>query len=115
MHRIEASQQAPELRPECGRARLTLALLCLAGMLSVGVAAGCGQDDHGLPDDAVARVGDRVIARVEFERAARGFGGPGSDPRDRAACVAAKRREANGKTRRCEVYQGFKNRVMDYL
>jgi foldase protein PrsA len=45
-------------------------LLCAAALaLGAGVAAGCGDGDDGLPDDAVAKVGDAVITKSDFERA----------------------------------------------
>jgi foldase protein PrsA len=108
---------------------LTVGLLCLAGLLSGCVAAGCGAEDEGLPDDAVAQVGDTVITKAKFERVLTRFGGPGapgSDPRDRAACVTLKRPEANDEAdgraptpeqleRRCVEYQGLRTSVMDSL
>jgi foldase protein PrsA len=125
MSPIGSSQRAAARGSASGPARLALALLCLTGPLSAGVVTGCGEDDS-LQDDAVAQVGDTAITKAAFERAARSFGGPGSDPRDRAACVAAKRREATSETdgrmsareqleRQCKEYQWYKRRVMDWL
>jgi foldase protein PrsA len=50
-------------------------LLCAVGIVVTLVAAtGCNDDDNGLPDDAVARVGDSVITRADYERALKARG-----------------------------------------
>jgi foldase protein PrsA len=99
-------------------------------MLAVGAAVagaagvlGCGGDE-GLPEHAVAEVGDAVLTEPDFERALRFATGRGRDPRDFGACVAAKRQELAGKTppaegqleRRCRTeYEEIKRNVMDSL
>jgi foldase protein PrsA len=49
----------------------SLPTLFCAAALALGPAAlvGCGGSDDGLPDDAVAKVGDAVITKSDFERA----------------------------------------------
>jgi parvulin-like peptidyl-prolyl isomerase len=61
----------------------TRTALCVVA-LGAGVVAGCGDDDDGggVPKDAVATVGDTVIAKSEFERArklASDVDNPGAD------------------------------------
>jgi foldase protein PrsA len=56
-------------------------LFCAAALaLGPAVVLGCGDSDDGLPDDAVARVGDAVITKADFERARKLASDP-SDPR----------------------------------
>jgi foldase protein PrsA len=98
--------------------------------LAVGVslliaAAGLGCGDEGtLPDDAVAQVGDTVITKSDFESALRFATGRANDPRDFAACAAAKRqaagegaqpREAELEQQCRQEYQQIKRAVMHYL
>lgn len=99
--------------------------LLAAGVSLIGSAAvlGCG-DDGGVPNDAVAEIGDTVIMKSDFESALRFATGRGNDPRDYAACAAAKRqaagegaqpREAELEQRCREEYQQIKRTVVDYL
>ena len=105
--------------------RLKALLLLAVGVSLFGSAAilGCG-DDGGLPDDAVAEVGDTVITKSDFESALRFATGRGNDPRDYAACAAAKQqatgegaqpREAELEQQCRQEYQQIKRAVMDYL
>jgi foldase protein PrsA len=66
-----------------------------AGLLGSAAVSGCGGSD-GLAGDAVAEVGGEVITKSDFERALRFATGQGEDPRDYAACVAAKQQAADG-------------------
>jgi parvulin-like peptidyl-prolyl isomerase len=103
---------------------ITLPLLA-AGLSLIGSVAvlGCS-DDGGLPDDAVAEVGDTVITKSDFESALRFATGRGNDPRDYAACAAAKRqaagegadpRETELEQQCREEYQQIRRTVTDYL
>jgi len=95
------------------------------GLVGSAVVLGCG-DSEGLPENAVAEVGDAVITKSDFERALTFAAGQGHDPRDYAACVAAKRqtlREAGEEQpdeprleKQCrDEYEAIKTNVMDYL
>lgn len=97
----------------------------VVGLVTAVAVLGCGGSE-GLPDDAVAEVGDTVITKSDFERALRFATGRGNDPRDYAACVAAKRTAAGGtggdqpgeaklETQCREEYEQIKSNVMDYL
>jgi parvulin-like peptidyl-prolyl isomerase len=81
--------------------RILRPLVCLGTAALVGVlVAGCGGDDEApVPDDAVAMVGDTKITKAAFERGMERVVGGGTDPRDRAACVAAKRTRARAEAR----------------
>jgi len=106
--------------------RIVLSILAVgAGFAGVAVLPGCG-DGEGFPDDAVAEVGDSVITKSEYESALTFATGRGKDPRDYAACVAAKRRPSSepGETRPAEgeleeqcrnEYEQTKSNVMEYL
>jgi hypothetical protein len=69
-------------------ARLALVLLSISAVLAVG----CGGDDQ-LPDDSVAKVGDTVITKADFERARTRGANDGAG--DVAACVAEKQAAGN--------------------
>jgi foldase protein PrsA len=97
----------------------------LAAAALAGIALGCGDDDE-LPDDAVAKVGDAVITKADYEQALRFATGRGNDPRDYGACVMAKQQstiETDGTQpveaqleRQCKTeYRQIKRNVMDYL
>jgi foldase protein PrsA len=104
---------------------LPLILAASAGVLGPAALVGCGTSD-GLPNDAVAQVGDTPITKADFEEALLFATGRDSDPRDNDACVARKRREATqgGDTpapaaelaNQCrKAYEQIKANVMDYL
>jgi foldase protein PrsA len=104
---------------------LPLLLAVSVGALGSTALVGCGDSDE-LPDDAVAQVGDTPITKADFEEALLFATGRDSDPRDRGACVARKRREAtqDGDTpapeaelaKQCRrAYEQIKANVMDYL
>jgi PPIC-type PPIASE domain/SurA N-terminal domain len=103
---------------------ITLPLLAVGvSLLGSTAVLGCG-DGGGLPDDAVAEVGDTVITKSDFDSALRFATGRGNDPRDYAACAAAKRRgggegaqprEAELEKQCREEYQQTKRTVMAYL
>jgi parvulin-like peptidyl-prolyl isomerase len=67
----------------------TRTLLCVLA-LGAGVLVGCGDDDDsgGLPDDAVATVGDTVITKSDFERARKIASDPSSPQGDGAKARA---------------------------
>jgi foldase protein PrsA len=105
--------------------KLMILPVLAAGVSLVGSAAvlGCG-DEGGFPNDAVAEVGGTVIMKSDFESALRFATGRGNDPRDYAACAAAKRqaagegaqpREAELEQLCREESQQIKRTVMDYL
>jgi foldase protein PrsA len=108
--------------------RLVILPLLAVGAAIAGSAAGfgCGGSE-GLPDDAVANVGDTVITKSDFERALRFAVGRANDPRDFAACAAAKQQQSGGATdgtqpadaqleEQCrDEYEAIKSNVMDYL
>jgi parvulin-like peptidyl-prolyl isomerase len=114
--------------------RVLRPLLCLGTTALVGVlGAGCGGDDDNaaVPDDAVAIVGNATISKTAFERGMERVVGGGTDPRDRAACIAAKRTRARAEAtsdrsaklpaqaelaRQCqEEYDELKGFIMDSL
>jgi foldase protein PrsA len=107
--------------------RIELSILVVgAGIAGVAALPGCGGDGEGFPDDAVAEVGGTAITKAEFESALRFATGRGNDPRDFAACVAAKRQPSSelGATRPADAeleeqckneYEQTKNNVMEYL
>jgi foldase protein PrsA len=95
-----------------------------AGLLGCAAVWGCGGDDDGAPgEDVVARVGETEITKADFERALRFAAGRANDPRDFAACAAAKQRQGDGKdmaeaqlVEQCKAeYAQLKRIVMDYL
>jgi peptidyl-prolyl cis-trans isomerase C len=102
---------------------LTLALS--TGVVGSAGVFGCGGSDE-LPDDVVAEVGDTEITKSDFERSLRFATGGENDPRDYAACAAAKR-EAVGASggpqpdrsqleKQCrEEYEKIKSNVMESL
>jgi parvulin-like peptidyl-prolyl isomerase len=105
---------------------IVLSLLAgAAGLVSAASAIGCGGSEESLPEDAVAAVGGTVITKADYERALRFATGSTNDPRDYAACVAAKRKSAGASgsqpggaqlEARCrEEYEQIKTDVMDYL
>jgi foldase protein PrsA len=105
---------------------LVLPILAVgAGMVGSAAVLGCGESG-GLPNDAVAEVGETVITESDFERALTFATGRGNDPRDYAGCVAAKQQPAgeSGGTRLAEEeleeqcrneYEQIKRNVMEYL
>ena len=68
--------------------RRITATLIGAIALSAAVAVGCGDSDDELPEDAVARVGDAVITKSDFERARKVASDP-TDPQDAGSKVRA--------------------------
>jgi len=69
--------------------RVTPTLFCAAALVLGGTAvAGCGDSDDALPEDAVAKVGDTVITKSDFERAQR-LTSDRTKPRDAAAKTRA--------------------------
>jgi parvulin-like peptidyl-prolyl isomerase len=102
-----------------------IVLPIVAAAALAGIAPGCGGDGDGLPDDAVAKVGDAVVTKADYEAALRFAAGRDNDPRDYAACAEAKRQAAGddgnppGKAEleaQCrEEYEQIKSNVMDYL
>ena len=100
-----------------------------AALLGSAAASGCGGSDcgsDGLPDDAVAQVGGTAITKADFDKALKLATGRGDDPRDYAACVAAKQQptsEIGGAQqtdaqleKQCrDEFEAIKNNVMDYL
>jgi foldase protein PrsA len=66
--------------------RIPATLLC-AVALGAAVVIGCGDSDE-LPEDAVARVGDAVITKADFERARKVASDP-ADPQDAGSKVRA--------------------------
>jgi foldase protein PrsA len=124
----------PSLRPSRpdvvrGFGRVVLTLLCaVPGGVGAVALVGCGDSpDEGLPDGAVAKVGDRVITRSDFEEALKFAVGRGHDPRDYAACVASKKQQLTdeiGGTQPADAqleeqcraeYEEIKSNVIDYL
>lgn len=67
--------------------RITATLL-RAAALGAAVVVGCGDSDDELPEDAVARVGDAVITKADFERA-RKVASDRTDPQDAGSKVRA--------------------------
>ena len=67
--------------------RITATLLCAAA-LGAAVEVGCGDSDDELPEDAVARVGDAVVTKADFERA-RKVASDRTDPQDAGSKVRA--------------------------
>lgn len=67
--------------------RITATLLCAAA-LGATVVAGCGDSDDELPEGAVARVGDVVITKSDFERARR-LASDEAGPQDHGSKVRA--------------------------
>ena len=67
--------------------RITATLLCAAA-LGAAVVVGCGDSDDELPEDAVARIGDAVITKADFERA-RKVASDRTDPQDAGSKVRA--------------------------
>jgi foldase protein PrsA len=108
---------------------LVLMLSVGAALLGATAVSGCGGGDgggDGLPDDAVAQVGDSVITESDFETALKLATGRGHDPRDYAACVAGKQQPTSetGGTQQTDAqlekqcrdeYETIKSNVMDYL
>jgi foldase protein PrsA len=108
-------------------ARVVLSMLAVgAGLLGSAALSACGGSGDALPDDAVAKVGDAVITKADFERALRFASGRAGDPRDFATCAAAK--QQNGTTadgtqppeaqlvKQCrDEFEKLKRVVMDYL
>lgn len=123
MKRTGAHGWAPGKEPARGAlARFFGTAMMILVIVSMG---GCGGDD-GLPDDAVAEVGDTPITKSDYESALRFVAGREHDPRDYAACVAAKRQAASTSSgaqppeakleKQCrEEYEQIKRNVMDYL
>jgi foldase protein PrsA len=104
--------------------RLVQLIFATAALTGMAAAPGCGGDDDGLPDDAVAKVGEAVITTADYEEALRFATGRDSDPRDYAACAEAKGRaggDGNAPSKaeleaQCrEEYEQIKSNVMDYL
>jgi foldase protein PrsA len=101
-----------------------LAIFAVGAGVAGAAVSGCGGNGE-LPDDAVAQVGDTVITKAHFEKALSDATG-GSDPRDQAACVAAKQRSGGelGEARQDEAdlarqcredWARIKSNVMDSL
>jgi foldase protein PrsA len=64
-------------------------LLCVAALaLGAAFVAGCGESEGEWPEGAVAKVGDAVITKSDFERARKLASDP-TDPRDNGAKVRA--------------------------
>jgi foldase protein PrsA len=92
------------------------------GLLGGAAVVGCGSEE-GLPDDAVAKVGDTVITRADFERALGFAVGRGGDPRDFDACAQDKQRESGATeiltaqlVAQCkDEYERLEAAVMEYL
>jgi foldase protein PrsA len=109
-------------RVKCIVLRLLAVCACTVGSAAL---PGCGGDE-GLPDKAVAEIGDAVITRSDFEGALRFATGRDDDPRNYAACIEAKRQDARGTggtpvadaelEQRCrQEYEKVKRTVMDHL
>ncbi len=101
-------------------------MLAAAALTGIATASGCGGDDDGLPDDAVAKVGDAVITKADYEEALRFATGRDTDPRDYAACAEAKGKatldQAGNRSSKTELeaqcreeYEQVKSNAMDYL
>jgi parvulin-like peptidyl-prolyl isomerase len=68
--------------------RVAPTLVCAAALALGAVLVGCGDSDDGLPENAVAKVGDAVITKSDFERARKLASDP-SAPRDAGAKARA--------------------------
>jgi foldase protein PrsA len=106
------------------RAAVLTTIAVGAGLLGCAAGSGCGGGDDGaVGDDAVAQVGETEITKADFEGALRFAAGRSGDPRDFAACAAAKERQGDGRgaaeaqlVEQCKAeYAQLKRLVMDYL